>query len=171
MDVSALAPSEAHAITYAATIFGGVAPGSALTNVVNVEGSASVGDVRSGGTSSATVTVLDGPFSTRRIVTGRAFLDDARTGIFERRDRVLANVRVVMEDGSFALTDANGQYSVPAVRPGMHVLRLDPLTLPTTAKAKSDAPIGSPHALQQLVHGVLDDATMENVDLAVEPAS
>lgn len=166
---SALAPSETHTITYAATIFQSAASGSTLTNLVTATG-AGPGGVRSSGSSSASVTVLDGPFSPRRVVTGRVFLDDARCACFNAHDRVLPGVRVTLEDGSFALTDAHGEFSIPAVRPGMHVLRLDPLTLPSTARVRDDAPMGSLNSLQRLVHGVLDDATMEDVEFAVEPA-
>ncbi|MDQ2866420.1 MAG: isopeptide-forming domain-containing fimbrial protein [Candidatus Eremiobacteraeota bacterium] len=165
-----LTASLSHTITYAATIFGDVAPSATLTNSVAVSG-AGPGGARSGGSASASVTVIDGPFSSRRVVTGRVFLDDTQTGYFSVRDRVLPGVHVMLEDGSFAVTDAHGEFSIPAVRPGMHVLRIDPLTLPATARLRNDAPMGSPHALQRLLHGVLDDATMEDIEFAVEPTA
>ncbi len=165
----ALGPSEQHTITYASTIFGDVAAGSTLTNQVAVSGTGTSGGMRAAGSSSATVTVLGGPFSARRVVTGRVFFDDDKTGTFAKGDRVVVGVRVVMEDGSFALTDANGTFSFPAVRPGMHALRLDPLSLPANAVLSSDAPMNSPYSLERLLHGILDDATMEDVEFAVEP--
>ncbi len=170
-DLSSLAPSEQHTIAYAATIFGDIAPGSTLTNQVAVSGTGSSGGVRASGSSSATVTVLGGPFSARRVVAGRVFFDDAKTGTFAKGDRVAAGVRVFMEDGSFALTDVNGAFSFPAVRPGMHALRLDPLSLPANALVASDAPMTSPYSLERLLHGILDDATMEDVEFALEPKS
>ena len=168
--LAALGASESHQIAYAATVFGSAAPGSTLTNTVTASG-VGPGGIRAGGTATASVTVIAGPFSARRVVTGRVFLDDARSGRFNARDRVLAGVHVTLEDGSFAVTDAHGEFSFPAMRPGMHVLRLDPLTLPPAARTHNDAPMESPHALQRLVHGVLDDATMEDIEFAVEPVS
>ena len=165
---ASLGPSDSHTIGYAATIFGSVAAGTTLTNSVTASG-VGPGGVRTGGSSTASVTVLEGPFSSRRVVTGRVFLDDARSGHFAAGDRPLPNVHVMLEDGSFAITDTHGAFSIPAVRPGMHVLRIDPLTLPSTARTRNDAPMGSPHALQRLVHGILDDATMEDIEFAVEP--
>ena len=35
-----------------------------------------------------------------------------------------------MEDGTWVITDENGQYSLMGVRPGLHVLKIDPVTVP-----------------------------------------
>lgn len=166
-----LGAAEQHTIGYAAAIFGSAAPGTNLVNQVSVTGNAAAGNVRTGGSSSATVTVLGGPFSLRRIVTGRVYFDDARTGWFAKSDRPAPGVRVYLEDGSFTTTDLNGEFSFPSVRPGMHVVRVDPLTLPKSAKHTSGAPMNSPQSLQRLLHGVLDDGTMEDVEFALEPQS
>ncbi len=164
-----LVPGDAHTITYAATIFGGVAAGTVLTNTVTASAGTSGGAVSASGSSSASVTVLDGPFSTRRVVTGRVFVDDAHRGYFVKGDRALAGVRVVMEDGSYAITDSLGMFSFPSVRPGMHALRLDPLTLPDNVVHRSTAPMNSNRSMERLLHGILDDGTMEDVQFAVEP--
>ena len=94
-----------------------------------------------------------------------------QAGWFAKNDRPAPGVRVYLEDGSFATTDLNGEFSFPSVRPGMHVVRVDPLTLPKSAKRASDAPMNSPQSLQRLLHGVLDDGTMEDVEFALEPQS
>ncbi len=159
---------ETYTITYATTILGSASVGTTLTNVVTATAPGSGGSTISG-SANASVQVLDGPFTPRRIVTGRVFLDVAHTGYFTRGDKPIAGVRVVMEDGSFAVTDANGLFSFPSVRPGEHVLRLDPLTIPRYAIAQKDAPMNSTRATQRLLHGVLDDATMEDVEFALEP--
>lgn len=42
----------------------------------------------------------------------------------------VANVRLVMEDGTVVTTDANGQFNLAGINPGRHLLRVDERTLP-----------------------------------------
>lgn len=44
-------------------------------------------------------------------------------------DRGVANVRLVLEDGTYATTDADGLYHFEGVRPGTHVVQIDPDSL------------------------------------------
>jgi hypothetical protein len=63
------------------------------------------------------------------------------------------------------LSDAEGRFNFPAVRPGMHVLRLDATTLPGGVHA--DGRLYGNWTLQRLVHGVLDDGLMQDVEFAL----
>jgi hypothetical protein len=42
----------------------------------------------------------------------------------------VGGVRIYLEDGRYAITDATGDYNFHAVKPGMHTIKLDSLTLP-----------------------------------------
>lgn len=42
----------------------------------------------------------------------------------------VAGVRVLLEDGSYAVTDTDGRYHFEGLRPGTHVVQVDPATLP-----------------------------------------
>lgn len=44
--------------------------------------------------------------------------------------RPLAGVRVLLQDGTYVVTDAQGNWHVDNVRPGTHVVQVDPSTLP-----------------------------------------
>lgn len=156
-----------HTITYATVVFPSTASGTTLTNDVSVHGSAGPGLTETG-TAAASVIVTGGMFSDRRVVTGRVFADVRGTGHFASGDRGIAAVRVYLEDGSYATTDANGRFSFPAVRPGMHVLRIDPSTLPPDVHFYADARMGSTRAHQRLLHGILDGSTMEDVEFALQ---
>ncbi|MEO9463362.1 MAG: hypothetical protein ABJ242_11595 [Marinomonas sp.] len=57
-----------------------------------------------------------------RITSGPCTIDDPRVGI--------PGVRVMMEDGSFAITDADGRYHFEGVVPGTHVVQASRMTLP-----------------------------------------
>lgn len=62
-----------------------------------------------------------------RITAGACTIDEAqRSGI--------AGVRVMLEDGSFAITDADGRYHFEGVVPGTHVVQVARMTLPEGAK-------------------------------------
>lgn len=62
-----------------------------------------------------------------RITAGPCTLDEkSRTG--------LAGVRVLLEDGSFAVTDADGRYHFEGVVPGTHVVQVAKMTLPEGGK-------------------------------------
>ncbi len=61
-----------------------------------------------------------------RVTAGPCSIDDPRRGI--------PGVRVVMEDGSYAITDADGRYHFEGVVPGMHVVAVAQMTLPEGAQ-------------------------------------
>ncbi len=157
-NIPALSVGASHAIAYATVIFPSVTEGSTLTNTVTVTSAILPSNAKVSGSASAAVVVSGGMFSERRIVTGRVFIDAAHSGHFVIGDIGIAGVRVYMEDGSYTVTDREGRFSFPSVRPGMHALRIDSTTLPA----------GVHGVLQRLLHGILDGATMEDVEFALE---
>jgi uncharacterized repeat protein (TIGR01451 family) len=47
----------------------------------------------------------------------------------------IAGVRVMLEDGSYTVTDSDGRYHFEGVKPGLHVVQLDDTTLPANRAA------------------------------------
>lgn len=158
-----------HKITYDAVVYPTAAAGSKLTNSVTVNGNIPGTIVSASGASSVTVQVVAGAITQRRPILGRVFVDTARTGHFHKGDKGVSGVRIYLEDGSSVVTDADGRFSFPSARPGMHVLRLDATTLPSGIRPYPDQRMNSTHALQQLVHGILDDGILDDVEFALEP--
>ncbi|HVS45954.1 MAG TPA: hypothetical protein VMS32_04750 [Verrucomicrobiae bacterium] len=156
-----------HAITYYAIIYPTVAAGTNLVNGVTVSGTIPTTHVHASGTSSVTVQVITGAFTQRRVITGRVFYDYQHTGRFVRGDKGIPAVRIYLEDGSSVVTDPQGRYSFPSVRPGMHVLRLDITTLPKDAQPSPIQRMNSTYGMQRLVHGVFDDGLMDDVEFAL----
>jgi len=64
----------------------------------------------------------------RMTITGR--LVDGGCGVDPRTRPGIAGVRVMLEDGSYAVTDRDGLYHFEGVMPGTHVVQLDDATLP-----------------------------------------
>ena len=88
-------------------------------------------------TSTAKVAVQrTGVFSDRAILFGKVYVDSSCDNIQNQGEWPIGGVRLYMQDGTFVVTDEDGQYSVYGLQPGLHVLKLDTLTLPDGLKLK-----------------------------------
>ncbi len=152
-----LAPGAQHVLRYATIVYPNVPAGTILTNTASAGATISGTHVVVNASANAQVQIEQGALSDRIVITGRVFADVMRTGRFTHGDRGIAGARVFMEDGTSVLTDMQGRFSFPAARPGIHVLRVDPTTLPERSGGR----------LQRLVHGILDDGLMQDVEFAV----
>ncbi len=67
----------------------------------------------------------------------------------------ISGVRVMLQDGSYTVTDEDGRYHFEGVRPGLHVVQIDPSTLPLDREpidcARSTQSAGS--AISRFVEG------------------
>jgi uncharacterized repeat protein (TIGR01451 family) len=159
-----------HVITYACVVMPFTADGSTLVNVVDVDTSSN-GGLRVHGSATADTRVVAGALGNRIVVTGRVFVDAARTGRFRDGDKGVPGVRVFLEDGESVTTDRYGRFTFPSVHPGQHVLRVDTTTLPAGVRAYDDRRYDSPRSLQRLLHGIYDAGLMHDVNFALEPAA
>jgi fimbrial isopeptide formation D2 family protein len=116
-----LAPGAVRVVTYAMTVRGDTPPGQAINRVETVDARGNVA------VASAALKIERETIAGRMTVIGRVTQGDctirgARIGI--------AGVRIMMEDGSFAITDADGRYHFEGVTPGTHVVQAQAATLP-----------------------------------------
>jgi hypothetical protein len=63
-------------------------------------------------------------------ISGLVFEDTDGNSQFNKEDKGIANVAIVLEDGKKAITDAGGKYSFMNISPGEHTLTLDLNSLP-----------------------------------------
>ncbi|QJE01913.1 DUF11 domain-containing protein [Massilia forsythiae] len=87
----------------------------------------------SSGTAAAKVKVSAGVFSEKAFIEGTVFADCDGNRRRDAGEPGVPGVRVYLEDGSFAQTDADGRYSFAEVRPRTHVAKVDGATLPQGA--------------------------------------
>ena len=66
--------------------------------------------------------------SQRMTIVGR--ITAGGCGVDAARQPGVGGVRVIMEDGSYTVTDPDGRYHLDSVRPGTHVVQIDQSTLP-----------------------------------------
>ncbi len=78
----------------------------------------------------ATVKIAREGIGDRITIIGR--ITDGGCTVDPRAANGIANVRVILEDGSYAVTDIEGRYHFEGVLPGLHVVQIDPSTLPSS---------------------------------------
>ncbi len=78
----------------------------------------------------AKVKVSAGVFTQEAFVTGKVYTDCNRDGVQGVEEIGVPNVRLVLEDGSYVITDVEGKYNFYGLRATTHVLKLDRTTLP-----------------------------------------
>lgn len=116
-----LAAGEIRRITYAMTVRADAPPGQA-------ENRATVTDLLGRETTTgAAVRVERESIADRMTIIGR--ITAGSCAVTEGR-RGIPGVRVMLEDGSFAITDADGRYHFEGVVPGTHVVQASRMTLP-----------------------------------------
>lgn len=139
--VPRLAPGKKALLTYVAEVLVTAQPGSALNR-------ATARDDR--GTSSnvaeATIAIRRDTIGDRLTIIGR--VTEGGCSVDPRKSAGVANVRVMLQDGSYTVTDIDGRYHFEGVRPGTHVVQIDPSTMPLDREpidcAHSTRSAGSP---------------------------
>lgn len=122
-----LAPRATLTLSYRMRVGPGASLGDALNRAV-----AAAGDVRSN-EAVARVRVRGGVFADDGIVMGTVGLDADRDGRLSAAEPGLPGVRLVLDDGTWAITDERGRYSFTGVTPRTHTLKVDPATVPSAA--------------------------------------
>ncbi|MGI9247900.1 MAG: OmpA family protein [Woeseiaceae bacterium] len=79
--------------------------------------------------SSAVIRLTEDLFRSTATVIGRVLEADCSQETFGEEQGV-ANVRVYLEDGRYAVTDEGGRYHFEGLEPGTHVAQLDTFTVP-----------------------------------------
>lgn len=109
-------------ITYAMSVRADAPPGRAVNTVLAAD--ALGREVRA----QAVVDIEREGIADRMTIIGRVTAGDCTIADAGRAG--IAGVRVMLEDGSFALTDADGRYHFEGVVPGTHVVQVAAMTLP-----------------------------------------
>ncbi len=82
---------------------------------------------------SVRVQIVGGVFSNKAYLIGKVFADCSRDGVQDAGEPGIPGVRIYLEDGTSAVTDEEGKYSLYGLTPRTHVAKLDRTTLPAGA--------------------------------------
>lgn len=111
-------------ITYVVQLGTGVVPGTAVNSA---RATANAG-VLSSNTAQVAVQVREPLNSGRFTLIGRVYEGGCAADWGSLKG--VPDVRVMLEDGTYVITDKDGQYHFEAVRPGTHVVQIDTASLP-----------------------------------------
>jgi uncharacterized repeat protein (TIGR01451 family) len=118
-----------------------VGPGSGIADALN-KAVAFSGSLQSN-TATARVTIQAGIFSDNGFIVGKVFQDCNGNRMQEPGELGIPGVRLYLDDGTFAITDEQGKYSMYGVPGRTHVLKVDRSSLPLGAEL---APLSSRNA-------------------------
>ncbi|MFM9934580.1 MAG: hypothetical protein ACKVOL_00110, partial [Novosphingobium sp.] len=119
----------ARTVTYAMTVRPEAASGQAVNRIDAVDARGLTA------TASAAVRIERDNLAATMTLIGRVSLGDCSVPSTGKDPRPgIGGVRVVLEDGSFAVTDAEGRYHFEGLMPGTHVVEAQEVTLPKGGK-------------------------------------
>lgn len=124
-----LEPGKSVRLTYMTSVGSGAMEGDGVNHAYGVAVSLS-GDSVQSPVASACVVVRPGIFTDHGLVIGKVFFEENENGIQEYGETGIAGVGLWMEDGTHIITGDDGKYSLPDVKPGQHVIRVDQRSLP-----------------------------------------
>ena len=118
-----------HTVTYAMTVRPEASAGQAVNRIDAVDSRGLTA------TSSTAVRIERDNLAATMTLIGRITLGDCSVPDTRKAPRPgLGGVRVVLEDGSFSVTDADGRYHFEGLMPGTHVVEAQEFTLPKGGK-------------------------------------
>jgi len=71
-----------------------------------------------------------GVLSESGIIFGKIYVDADCSNLQSQGEWPIGGVKLYLEDGTWVITDGNGQFSLYGIKPGNHVIKVDSLTLP-----------------------------------------
>lgn len=95
------------------------------------------------------VRVHGGVFTTDACLAGKVFVDCNGNHVQDEEELGVPGVRLWLQDGTYFITDSEGKYSYCGLRPMLHVLKVDPRTLPEGSRLteSSNRNVGDPGSL------------------------
>jgi len=118
-----LAPGATGLLTYLAEVRQDARPGNAvnLASAIDNRGAQS-------GTVDAAIRIVKDGISERFTLVGR--VTDGGCTVDPALAKGIAGVRVVLQDGTYTVTDQDGRYHFEGLIPGLHVVQIDPGSFP-----------------------------------------
>jgi len=110
-------------------------------NVVSARSTLPEGIMVTSNEAKAEVILKPGMLQDRGFIFGKVFYDSNRNRIHDQNEETAKGIEIITEEGTRVITDQFGKYSIPNVRTGDHVLRINPKTLPdsvTVALSSAD---------------------------------
>ncbi len=116
-------------LSYQLVVGAGATPGEYYVNTAYARDVCDVCVISN--TVSESVEVVLDPFFDLGTIIGKVFDDKNEDGWQDHGEAGIAGAMVVLDDGTYILTDSHGRYHFPAVRPGQRLLKINGQSLPS----------------------------------------
>ncbi len=126
--VPALAGGQSGLLTYLAEVRQDAQPGDAINMATASDSRGSTSNK-----SDAVIRINRDEISDKLTIIGR--ITEGGCLVDPAKSKGIAGVRVMLQDGSYSVTDDEGRYHFEGVRTGLHVVQIDPSTLPLDREA------------------------------------
>jgi uncharacterized repeat protein (TIGR01451 family) len=126
--LSGIAAARPALLTYLAEVIVSAQPGNALNRATATDNRGSTSNI-----AEATIAIKRDQLGDRMTIIGR--IADGGCRVDPGKADGIMGVRVMLQDGSYTVTDEDGRYHFEGVRPGLHVVQIDPSTLPLDREA------------------------------------
>lgn len=123
IDLPALTPGQTRIVTYVTEVLMQARDGNAINRAQARDDRGNESLV-----AEAPVRIERDTISSRMTIIGR--VTEGGCSVDPRTARGVSGVRIMLEDGSYSVTDEDGRYHFEAVRPGLHVIQMDESSLP-----------------------------------------
>lgn len=123
-----IAASRSTLLTYVAEVVVSAQPGNALNRATATDNRGAQSNI-----AEATISIKRDQLGDRMTIIGR--IADGGCRVDPGMADGIMGVRVMLQDGSYTVTDEDGRYHFEGVRPGLHVVQIDPSTLPLDREA------------------------------------
>lgn len=129
-DVGTIEVEETAELRYALSTTAAAIDGDGINRVL-ARGLTETDNLTESLTASARVEMqTSGIFSNQAALFGKVYVDQNCDGLQNNKEWPIGGVRLYLQDGTYAITDADGLFSLYGVDPGLHVVKLDEHTLP-----------------------------------------
>ena len=125
--VAPLAGGQSGLLTYLAEVRTDARPGNAINLASARDNRGAVSE-----NADSTIRIVRDGISERFTIIGR--ITDGGCDVDPRNAKGIAGVRVMLQDGTYSVTDQDGRYHFEGVVPGLHVVQIDPSTFPLDQK-------------------------------------
>lgn len=143
LSVFRLEPGETATLNYAMRLSAGALDSDGVNRAVATASTRS-GFTYTSNQDEAKVEVrTEGVLSDRAILFGKVYVDSNCNNHQDNAEWPIGGVKLYLQDGTWVITDENGQFSIHGLRPDLNTLKVDPLTLPEGLVLK---PIDNRHA-------------------------
>lgn len=123
VSVPALGPASSGVLTYLAEVRQDAQPGDAINIAQARDNRGAVSPV-----TDASIRIERDGISERFTIIGR--ITDGGCTVDPREATGIGGIRVMLQDGTYTVTDPDGRYHFEGIRPGLHVVQVDPSTFP-----------------------------------------